>query len=51
MVYEFALVTVNYDVATVGNLEKYPSGGHAGQLYSESLVPTVEHQTLGREGF
>jgi len=51
LVYEFALVSVNYDVASVGSLETYPSGPHAGELYSEALVPTVENQTLPVTGF
>lgn len=51
MIYGFALVTVTYDVASVGNLEKYPAGPHAGELYSESIVPTVDNQHLPVNGF
>lgn len=41
-VYEEALVTIVYDVASVGNLDSVPSGPNVGQLYSESIEQTIE---------
>jgi len=46
--YEEALLTVDYDVAQFGNLEKDVV---TGQIYSENIEPTIEHIKMDPHGF
>lgn len=49
--YDFAILTVQYDVATLGGIDVVEGGSHDGQLYSESLEPTIEYQKLDHHMF
>jgi hypothetical protein len=51
LVYEEALVKVTYDTATLGKMETYPSGPHAGEVYSESIEQIIENQTFESTDF
>jgi len=49
--YDEALLTIDYNVAEVANLEKVPTGANAGILYSEALEPNIEYLKLDKLNF